>query len=72
MLASFLEVMSPRGLTEKDSISGVHQWQRRAADLRTRYGEEIKGNLKLVVFFSMLPKAVSYTHLRAHETLSDH
>eukprot|EP00973_Karenia_brevis_P030387 4189624-Karenia_brevis.AAC.1 len=49
-LASFLEVVSPGGLKDKDLVAGVHQWERRAADLRTRFGEEIKGSLKLAVF----------------------
>eukprot|EP00973_Karenia_brevis_P039161 5408988-Karenia_brevis.AAC.1 len=41
---------------DKDSTPGVHQWERKVAGLRARYGEEIKGNLKLAVFMSMLPK----------------
>eukprot|EP00973_Karenia_brevis_P089394 12394994-Karenia_brevis.AAC.1 len=56
MLASFLEVVSPKGLRDKDLIPGIHFWERRVADLKIRFGEEIKGNLKLTIFLSMLPK----------------
>eukprot|EP00973_Karenia_brevis_P033314 4595665-Karenia_brevis.AAC.1 len=39
-----------------DIVQGVHHWERRVADLKSRYGEEVGGNLKLAVFMSILPK----------------
>eukprot|EP00973_Karenia_brevis_P029249 4033764-Karenia_brevis.AAC.1 len=56
MLSRFLEVVTPKGVKDKSLVPGVHQWERRVADLKARDGEEIKGNLKLAVFMSMLPK----------------
>eukprot|EP00973_Karenia_brevis_P087017 12068536-Karenia_brevis.AAC.1 len=56
MLSSFLEVVSPKVAKDKEPIPAIHLWERKVADLRSRYGEEIKGNLKLIVFLSMLPK----------------
>eukprot|EP00973_Karenia_brevis_P092119 12410835-Karenia_brevis.AAC.1 len=55
MLSSFLEVVSPKVVKDKDLIPAIHLWERRAADLRTRYGEDIKGSFKRTVFMSMLP-----------------
>eukprot|EP00973_Karenia_brevis_P013636 1850347-Karenia_brevis.AAC.1 len=55
-MLSSLEVVSPKGVKDKDLVPGVHHWERKVADLRSRYGEEIKGNLKLAVVMSMLPK----------------
>eukprot|EP00973_Karenia_brevis_P090755 12404108-Karenia_brevis.AAC.1 len=56
MLTSFLKVVSPKVARDKELIPAIHLWERRVADLRSRYGEDIKGNLKLTVFLSMLPK----------------
>eukprot|EP00973_Karenia_brevis_P068612 9541515-Karenia_brevis.AAC.1 len=56
MLSSFLEVVSLKVVKDKDLIPAIHLWERRVADLRSRYGEDIKRNLKLTVFMSMLPK----------------
>eukprot|EP00973_Karenia_brevis_P003930 542195-Karenia_brevis.AAC.1 len=50
MLAKFLEAVSPKSLKEKDLIAGIHKWERKSADLMTRSGEEIRGNLRLAVF----------------------
>eukprot|EP00973_Karenia_brevis_P076663 10648799-Karenia_brevis.AAC.1 len=47
MLSSSLGVVTPKGVKDKDLVPGVHQSERKVADLRARYGEEIKGNLKL-------------------------
>eukprot|EP00973_Karenia_brevis_P090355 12402188-Karenia_brevis.AAC.1 len=43
-------------LQEKDLIAGIHQRERKSEDLMTRYGEEIRGNLRLAVFVSTLPR----------------
>eukprot|EP00973_Karenia_brevis_P076759 10662120-Karenia_brevis.AAC.1 len=43
-------------IKDKDLIPGTHFWERKVADLKSRFGEEIKGNLKLTVFLNMLPK----------------
>eukprot|EP00973_Karenia_brevis_P067437 9379613-Karenia_brevis.AAC.1 len=56
MLSNFLEVVSPKPVRELDLIQGIHQWERRVADLKSRYDETIGGNLKLAVFMSLLPK----------------
>eukprot|EP00973_Karenia_brevis_P072074 10012572-Karenia_brevis.AAC.1 len=51
------EVVNPVGLKGSgDLVSGVQEWERKVLALRSRYGEEIKGHLKLVIFVSMLPK----------------
>eukprot|EP00973_Karenia_brevis_P074057 10292295-Karenia_brevis.AAC.1 len=39
-----------------DIVQGVHHWERKVADLKSRYGEEVGGNLKLAVLMSILPK----------------
>eukprot|EP00973_Karenia_brevis_P053834 7478321-Karenia_brevis.AAC.1 len=56
MLSSFLEVVSPKPVKELDLAQGIHHWERKVADLKSRYDEDIGGNLKLTVFMSMLPK----------------
>eukprot|EP00973_Karenia_brevis_P065903 9160731-Karenia_brevis.AAC.1 len=56
MLASLLEVVSPKLIKDKDLIPGIHFWVREVADLKSRFGEEIKGNVKLTTFLSMLPE----------------
>eukprot|EP00973_Karenia_brevis_P047343 6572823-Karenia_brevis.AAC.1 len=56
MLSSFLEVVSPKPVKEIDIVQGVHHWERKVADLKTWYGEEVGGNFKLAVFMSILPK----------------
>eukprot|EP00973_Karenia_brevis_P014996 2046700-Karenia_brevis.AAC.1 len=43
-------------IKDKDLIPGIHFWERKVADLKSRFGEEIKSNLKLTVFLNMLPK----------------
>eukprot|EP00973_Karenia_brevis_P029008 4001990-Karenia_brevis.AAC.1 len=35
MLASFLEVVSPKSLKDKDLIPGIHVWERKAAELKS-------------------------------------
>eukprot|EP00973_Karenia_brevis_P092788 12414129-Karenia_brevis.AAC.1 len=40
MLSSFLEVVSPKPVKEIDIVQGVHHWERKVADLKSRYGEE--------------------------------
>eukprot|EP00973_Karenia_brevis_P013685 1856354-Karenia_brevis.AAC.1 len=47
MLYSFLEVVSPKVVKDKDLIPAVYLWERKVSDLKSRFGEEIKGNLKL-------------------------
>eukprot|EP00973_Karenia_brevis_P086868 12047871-Karenia_brevis.AAC.1 len=39
-----------------DLVQGVHHWERKVADLKRRYGEEVGGHFKLAVFMSLLPK----------------
>eukprot|EP00973_Karenia_brevis_P063785 8866783-Karenia_brevis.AAC.1 len=50
MLSSFLEIGSPKVAKDRELIPAIHLWERKVADLGSRYGEEIKGNLKLTVF----------------------
>eukprot|EP00973_Karenia_brevis_P021367 2936729-Karenia_brevis.AAC.1 len=56
MLSSFLEVVSPKVVNDKDLIPAIYLWERKVADLRSRFGEKIKGSLELTVFLNMLPK----------------
>eukprot|EP00973_Karenia_brevis_P055751 7755263-Karenia_brevis.AAC.1 len=35
MLSSFLKVVSPKQVKEVEIVQGVHQWERRVADLRS-------------------------------------
>eukprot|EP00973_Karenia_brevis_P081526 11301697-Karenia_brevis.AAC.1 len=39
-----------------DLVQGVHHAERKVADLKSGYGEEVGGNLKLAVFMCLLPK----------------
>eukprot|EP00973_Karenia_brevis_P003053 418289-Karenia_brevis.AAC.1 len=57
MLSSFLEVVSPKPVKELDLIQGVYHWERKVADLKSRSGEDVGGNLKLAVFMSLLPRS---------------
>eukprot|EP00973_Karenia_brevis_P024772 3414966-Karenia_brevis.AAC.1 len=51
LLNSFLEVVSPVSLKgSRDLVSGRQEWERKVAARRSRYGEEIKGHLKLAIF----------------------
>ena len=57
LLGSFLEVVSPppvRGLG--DVIPSIHRWEAKVAALKSRYGEEVAGNLKHAIFIGMMPK----------------
>eukprot|EP00973_Karenia_brevis_P077967 10830890-Karenia_brevis.AAC.1 len=57
LLNSSLEVVSPVSLKgSRDLVSGVQGWERKVAALKSRYGEEIRGHLKLAILVSMLPK----------------
>eukprot|EP00973_Karenia_brevis_P078667 10919285-Karenia_brevis.AAC.1 len=41
LLNSFLEVVSPADLkNSRDLVSGIHEWERKVASLKSRYGEE--------------------------------
>eukprot|EP00973_Karenia_brevis_P059149 8235716-Karenia_brevis.AAC.1 len=45
LLSSFLEVVSPTSLKgSRDLVSGIQEWERKVASLKSRYGEEIKGH----------------------------
>eukprot|EP00973_Karenia_brevis_P016360 2240983-Karenia_brevis.AAC.1 len=51
LLNSFLEVVSPADLkSSRDRVSGIQEWERKVASLKSRYGEEVKGHLKLAIF----------------------
>eukprot|EP00973_Karenia_brevis_P091252 12406560-Karenia_brevis.AAC.1 len=53
------QVVNPPAITRvKDTASGVYEWERKVAALNSRYGEEIKANLKLPIFVGRLPKKV--------------
>ena len=43
-----------RGIGEV--ISSIHRWESKVAALKSRYGEEVAGNLKHVIFIGMMPK----------------
>eukprot|EP00973_Karenia_brevis_P009397 1271007-Karenia_brevis.AAC.1 len=48
LLSSFLEVVSHVSLKRsRDLVAGIQEWERKVASLKSRYGEEIKGHLKL-------------------------
>eukprot|EP00973_Karenia_brevis_P061326 8528614-Karenia_brevis.AAC.1 len=48
LLSSFLEVISPVNLKgSRDLVAGVQEWERKVASLKSRYGEDIKGHLKV-------------------------
>eukprot|EP00973_Karenia_brevis_P082624 11453290-Karenia_brevis.AAC.1 len=51
LLNSFLEVVSPVSLKgSRDLVSGIQERGRKVAALKSRYGEEIQGHLKLAIF----------------------
>eukprot|EP00973_Karenia_brevis_P054411 7560200-Karenia_brevis.AAC.1 len=57
LLGSFLEVVSPaRSKSSRDLVADIQEWERKVASLKSRYGEEIQGHLKLAILVSMLPK----------------
>eukprot|EP00973_Karenia_brevis_P062653 8712196-Karenia_brevis.AAC.1 len=41
VLSSFLEVVSSKVAKDEELIPAIHLWERKVADLRSRYGEEI-------------------------------
>jgi len=57
LLHAYLGVVNPPQITDpRNVVKGVNNWEMRVANLRTRYSEEIKGNLKLAILISILPK----------------
>eukprot|EP00973_Karenia_brevis_P047144 6543240-Karenia_brevis.AAC.1 len=57
LLSSFLEVVNPTSLKgSRDIVSGIQEWERKVASMKSRYGEEVKGHSKLAILVSMLPK----------------
>eukprot|EP00973_Karenia_brevis_P087637 12154447-Karenia_brevis.AAC.1 len=49
-LSSFLDRVSPTSLKgPKDLVAGVQDWDGKVASFRSRYDEEVKGNLKLAI-----------------------
>ena len=81
LLQAFTEAVCPPQVKgSAEIIPGIHKWEAQLAVLKSRYGEEINGNLRMAIFLGMLPKEyqdlimqqsvmlkdVSYEHWRDH------
>ena len=57
LLSSYLEVVAPppvRSLSEV--IGSIHRWESKVAALKSRYAENVVGQLKHAIFIGMMPK----------------
>ena len=57
LLQAYLEVVNPpliKGIG--DLIGGILRWENKCSALKTRYGEELGGKIKVAVLVGMLPK----------------
>ena len=50
LLSHYLDVVTPTRLRTSELITGIHGWETKLSTLKSRYNENLGGNLKLAIF----------------------
>ena len=56
LLHAFTEVVRPKDLKASEVSKGIQAWEGKLGALKSRYNEDLNGNIKLAILIGMLPR----------------